>query len=288
MEFTIVTPSFRQLDHLGCCIASVADQEGVTVEHLVVDAGTEGFAEFAATMNKRWPDRPQYRRIMISEPDRGMYDAINKGLRKGTGSICAYLNCDEQYLPRVLVQVKKGFAQHPCAEILYGGFLVVDAKGTLVMAQRPVRMFWQHVATSHLPNFTCATFFLRSMLQREQAWFDPNFRACGDAVWTVARLRAKTPATQLPIYTSLFSENSSSLGLGKIGKEEAARLRFQQPAWVRLLGPFWKLIHRGRKLLTGGYGSFPVRTEAYFPQEPRRRLPIQGRPCSLWKSRVWR
>ncbi|MFZ9875021.1 MAG: glycosyltransferase, partial [Candidatus Methylacidiphilales bacterium] len=89
MDFTIVTPSHRQLDWLACCIASVADQEGVTVEHIVQDAGTEGFAEFAERMRKRWPDREGYRRVMISETDAGMYDAINKGLKRGSGRICA-------------------------------------------------------------------------------------------------------------------------------------------------------------------------------------------------------
>ena len=89
MDFTIVTPSFRQLEQLACCIASIADQEGVTVEHIVQDGGTEGFEEFAKRMAKRWPDRSTYRRVMISGTDQGMYDAINRGLKKATGEICA-------------------------------------------------------------------------------------------------------------------------------------------------------------------------------------------------------
>ena len=113
MDFTIVTPSYRQLDWLACCIASVADQEGVTVEHIVQDAQTEGFAEFAEKMRQRWPDREGYRRVMISEPDNGMYDAVNKGLKRGSGRICAYLNCDEQYLPGALRRVKNQVAADP-------------------------------------------------------------------------------------------------------------------------------------------------------------------------------
>ena len=168
MDFTIVTPSLGQLEYLECCIASVADQEGVSIEHIVQDGGTANFNEFAETMSKRLPDRPNYRRVMISEPDSGMYDAINKGLKKGTGRICAYLNCDEQYLAGALAKVLDEFRKQPAAEILYGGFLVVDEKGDLVTAQRPVKMFWQHVATSHLPNFTCATFFKREMMERDR------------------------------------------------------------------------------------------------------------------------
>ena len=87
MDFTIVTPSFRQLEQLSCCIASIADQEGVSVEHIVQDGGTEGFGDFAKKMAERWPDRPGYNRTMVSEKDGGMYDAINRGFEKAKGSI---------------------------------------------------------------------------------------------------------------------------------------------------------------------------------------------------------
>jgi glycosyltransferase involved in cell wall biosynthesis len=161
MDFTIVTPSLGQLEYLECCIASEADQQGISIEHIVQDGGTANFNEFAEKMTKRWPDRANYRRVMISEPDSGMYNTINKGLKKGTGRICAYLNCDEQYLAGALAKVMNEFKKQPETDILYGGFLVVDEKGELVTAQRPVKLFWQHVATSHLPNFTCATFLKR-------------------------------------------------------------------------------------------------------------------------------
>jgi glycosyltransferase involved in cell wall biosynthesis len=106
MDFTIVTPSLGQLEYLECCVSSVADQQGISIEHIVQDAGTDGFAEFAAKMRQRRPDRPNYRRVIISEPDSGIYDALNKGLKNGTGRISAYLNCDEQYLLGALEDVK--------------------------------------------------------------------------------------------------------------------------------------------------------------------------------------
>jgi len=51
MRFTIVTPSYGQLDWLRLCIASVADQQGVGfIEHIVQDAGTQGIEEFASRL----------------------------------------------------------------------------------------------------------------------------------------------------------------------------------------------------------------------------------------------
>ena len=53
MRFSIVTASYEQLDYLVCCIASVSDQEGATVEHIVQDAGSPGIEEFAEKMGER-------------------------------------------------------------------------------------------------------------------------------------------------------------------------------------------------------------------------------------------
>jgi len=281
-----VTPSLRQLDYLECCISSVADQEGVSIEHIVQDAGTDGFAEFAVKMRQRWPDRPNYRRVMISEPDSGMYDAINKGLKKGTGRICAYLNCDEQYLAGALAKVLDEFKKQPAAEILYGGFLVLDEKGDLVTAQRPVKMFWQHVATSHLPNFTCATFFKREMMERDQAWFDSKLKYCGDLQWAIERLKADISFCCMPTFVSTFLEHSRNFGLSQQGLAEASRIRESAPNWVQNLGIFWKVIHRTRKLIEGAYFPCKVGASMYLKGNINARREIGEKwIVTFWASR---
>lgn len=287
MDFTIVTPSYRQLDWLACCIASVADQKGISVEHIVQDGGTDGFEGFTQKMAKIWPDRPGYRRLMVSEPDQGMYDAINKGLRKGGGEICAYLNCDEQYLPNALPRAREGFQAHPEAEILYGGFLVVNPQGGLVTAQRPVDLFWPHVATSHLANFSCATFFRRNMLLRDQAWFDAGYRAVGDAAWTVARLRQKVSTTQLGGFSSIFTERPENQGLQEAARAEAKALRRKMPMWIRWGAPLWRLRHRVGKLITGGYSTQPVSYALFLGGGTQQRTAFPKTVASpFWKSRL--
>jgi len=287
MDFTIVTPSYGQLDYLGCCIASVADQEGVSIEHIVQDGGTARFNEFAETVSKRWPDRPNYRRVMITEPDSGMYDAINKGLKKGNGRICAYLNCDEQYLAGALAKVLDKFGKQPAAEILYGGFLVVDEKGDLVTAQRPVKMFWQHVATSHLPNFTCATFFRREMMEREKAYFDVQYRACADAVWTIERLKRGTKMGVMLDFISVFVEQETNQGVKKEGLAEADAIRCRLHPCVRSTAFLWKLMHRLRKLLEAKYFPKRVSYDIFRKGEVGKRQHYPARWVSaFWVSRL--
>ena len=287
MDFTIVTPSLGQLEYLECCIASVADQEGVSIEHIVQDGGTTNFNEFAEKVSKRWPDRANYRRVMISEPDSGMYDAINKGLKKGNGRICAYLNCDEQYLAGALAKVLDEFGKQPAAEILYGGFLVVDEKGDLVTAQRPVKMFWQHVATSHLPNFTCATFFRREMMEREKAYFDVQYRACADAVWTIGRLKRGTKMGVMADFISVFVEQETNQGVKKEGLAEADAIRCRLHPCVRSTAFLWKLMHRLRKLLEGKYFPKRVSYDIFKKGEVGKRQHYPARWVSpFWVSRL--
>src|SRR5271155_3382250 len=104
MRFSVVTPSFRQSQWLKLCVASVADQ-GVEVEHIVQDAcSDDGTLDWLLT-------DPRVK--AFSEKDAGMYDAVNRGLRRASGQILSYLNCDEQYLPGALQAVGDYFERHP-------------------------------------------------------------------------------------------------------------------------------------------------------------------------------
>jgi len=110
MRISVITPSYRNSERLKLCVASVADQEGVEVEHIVQDAGSDD-----GTLDWLLADR---RVKACVEKDEGMYDAINRGLRKATGEIFAYLNCDEQYLPGALKLFVPQTVCVPCARSL--------------------------------------------------------------------------------------------------------------------------------------------------------------------------
>src|SRR5688572_28783022 len=97
LMFSVITPSFRSSEWLKLCIASVADQEDVTVEHIVQDAGSDD-----GTLD--WLLK-EPRVAAFVEKDSGMYDAVNRGLRRAKGEFVAYLNADEQYLPGGLKEV---------------------------------------------------------------------------------------------------------------------------------------------------------------------------------------
>src|SRR5579872_6166237 len=120
-NFSIVTPSFRNSKWLKLCIASVADQQGVTFEHIVQDSCSDDGTQDWLPHDKRVK--------AFIEKDKGMYDAVNRGWKRAQGEIVAYLNCDEQYLPGALKAVHDCFAQNPTVEAVFADTLVVDPEG---------------------------------------------------------------------------------------------------------------------------------------------------------------
>lgn len=87
MRFSVITPCLNRADLLGATIESVLEQEHNDFEHWIIDGGsTDGTLDLL----KRY----SHLRV-VSEPDRGLYDAINKGIRLATGDVIVLLNSDD-------------------------------------------------------------------------------------------------------------------------------------------------------------------------------------------------
>lgn len=117
MKISIVTPSFNSARYIRETIQSVISQHGdFAIEYFVVDScSTDGTREIVEEFQRllgtgSYPLGCNGIELnFISEPDKGMYDAINKGFEKATGDIFAWLNSDDIYLPGALGTIAKVF-----------------------------------------------------------------------------------------------------------------------------------------------------------------------------------
>ena len=331
MRFSIVTPSFKQLDYLGCCIASVADQgtenggrrtedggqgenggmcesgkgallrsvsagslsytglaERLSVEHIVQDAGSPGIEEFAEKTAERLLRQYGGERVtklaafellhlrtshgytlrIFKEPDEGMYDAVNKGLKKGTGKICAYLNCDEQYLSGALGWVAHWFGEKPRQEVLFGDAIIVNPACGYICSRRAMVPQPLHALTSgNLSIFTSSTFF-RSRLLDQGFVFDKKWKDVGDADWALRMIKAGISCRAPGIPLSTFAETGDNRNMRPQALREKEALRRSAPAWARILAPLILAAYRIRRLWAGAYSRRSVQYAIYMMHAP--------------------
>lgn len=276
--FTVVTPSFRQLDWLKLCVASVADQELAEVEHIVQDAGTGRSLE-------EWGRLQQCPRLrMVVESDRGMYDAVNRGLRKGRGELCAYLNCDEQYLPGALRCAADYFVRHPEVDVVLGDAYVVDRAGRYRCTRRALVPGRNHtLVSSNLSYLTCAMFFRRRVVEEYGLYFDEAWRAVGDIRWTLDLLAHRVRFGLLGCATSVFTDTGQNLSRHGESQEELRRMVLSSPAWARWVAPLIVAHYRWRKFLRGGYARTAVSYAIYTRESPAQRVQFNvSRGTGVW------
>jgi glycosyltransferase involved in cell wall biosynthesis len=128
MQFTIITPSLNHARFLGDCLQSVASQQGVSVEHLVIDGGS---SDDSAGVAEQFPEV-----VWTQEADAGMSDAINKGFSKAKGDWVMWLNADDRLRPDALAAILP-VLEKTKADVCYGGWYFVDEEGKF---QRQVRV----------------------------------------------------------------------------------------------------------------------------------------------------
>src|SRR4051812_32844636 len=199
---SIVTPSFRQLEWLRLCVASVADQQGIEVEHIVQDGGS-GFSIVDL------PAAPGLQ--LFIQKDAGMYDAINRGLQRVRGDVCAYLNCDEQYLPGALENAAAAFARDPTLDVLLTGSVVVDREGKYICSRPPLQPSLRHLRAGKMYNLTSSIFFRVRLIRERGLLFNRQLRIVGDRDWFQRVVEAGARIETLDLMTSAFFDLGTNL-----------------------------------------------------------------------------
>lgn len=209
MDFSIITPSLNQGKYLADCLASVASQTGVTIEHLVFDAGsTDDSAKVAASF-------PHI--IWTREPDKGMSHAINKGFAKAKGDWVMWLNADDSLHPDALARMlPKLKATH--ADVAYGDMRFVDRDGCPIRSVKSAP--WSMFAHVHHACYvqSTAAFYRNSTVIAERHRLREDFRYVMDGEF-YARLAAAGKNFEhfrMEIASfRLHGENASQRHLGK-------------------------------------------------------------------------
>jgi len=175
-RISIVTPTFNRAEYLEEAVHSVLFQGYPHLEYLVIDGGsTDGTLEI---LDKY----PQIR--VVSEHDKGMYYALNKGIRLARGEIVGLLNSDDFYEPGAIIQVAACFRADPSLSVVSGGAIVFkeDKPGSRRELARHVE---EEQVRLSVANILFGAPILNARFFRRQAYadlglFDTRFEIAAD------------------------------------------------------------------------------------------------------------
>jgi glycosyltransferase involved in cell wall biosynthesis len=278
MKFSIVTPSFRNSQWLKCCVASVADQQGIEFEHIIQDAcSDDGTQDWLLTDG---------RVSAFIEKDFGMYDAINRGYRRSRGEILAHLNCDEQYLPGTLQAVYNFFERNPEVEVVFAGTIVVDQNGKYVCHRHSLVPKASHI-WFRFPALTSSIFIRRRVVHDRGIFFDTRWRDLGDFHWVLALLEHRVPMAVFNHFTSVFADTGENMNLKANAVREKAETSAMAPAWTRLLRPALIAHHRLRRIAAGHFFLKPMQYSIYTRDSLDHRVDFAvPKPTAVWWNRL--
>ena len=174
MKISIITATRNCADTIADCLTSVAGQSYPDREHIVIDGVSSD-----GTLAILKAHRAQLA-VLISEPDRGIYDALNKGIAQASGDVIGFLHADDLYAdPQVLARIAAAFAD-PAVDAVYGDLVYVrhQAPAEVVRYWRAGRFKPGCLEQGWMPPHP--TFYVRRSVYERLGLFDTRFRISAD------------------------------------------------------------------------------------------------------------
>lgn len=191
--FSIITCTYNAESVLQRTLDSVLEQTYSHVEHIIVDdASTDATLDMVEAYKQKSDAEDWCHEVRVkSEPDRGLYDAMNKGIQRATGQYVLFLNAGDTF-PSAdtleLVAESVGEGEEPPA-VLYGDTDVVDDEGRFLRHRRlspPRRLTWRSFMKGML---VChQAFYARTDLAKATP-YDLHYRFSADVDWCIRIMR---------------------------------------------------------------------------------------------------
>lgn len=174
MKFSIVTVCYNSAQTIEDTLRSVASQTWPEIEHIVVDGGSR---DGTLAIVERY--RQSVSKV-ISEPDHGIYDAMNKGVQAATGDVIGFLNADDVYAHINVLRDVGDLMKQECLDALFGDVEFFTSKNPALAVRRysSARFRPERISWGWMPAHP-ALFMRREVFQRTGP-FRTDYRIAGD------------------------------------------------------------------------------------------------------------
>ena len=179
-KFSIITVTYNAGKVLEDTIQSVISQTYRNVEYIIVDGSSkDNTLEIIGKYSKHISK-------MVSEPDKGLYDAMNKGIRMATGDYLCFLNAGDKFHEKeTLQQIAETLKDKDLPDVIYGETAIVDEDGNFLHMRRlstPERLNWKSFKQGML---VCHQAFLAKRELALKYPYDMQYRFSADFDWCI-------------------------------------------------------------------------------------------------------
>jgi glycosyltransferase involved in cell wall biosynthesis len=213
---SIITVVYNSRQFLESTIQSIATQESTNFEYIIIDGGsTDGTLDII----KRHSDVVDH---WISEPDKGLYDAMNKGLKAAKGEYVWFINSgDKIYEDNTISLIESMVNQHVKPDVIYGETLIIDTEGREIGMRRlstPETLTWEKLIDGLV---VCHQSII---IKRSIApFYNLKFKISADYDWVLTSLRKAKVIENSRLILSRYLDN----GMSKNNIPRALKERFQ-------------------------------------------------------------
>lgn len=183
---------------------------------MVDGASTDGTVDLLKTAGVKW----------ISEPDNGMYDAINKGLQMANGEIVGYVNADDRLTDGALQSIHSAFTSDPSTDFVFGRCTYVDSAENTLATFKPSPLALRLRSECRI-TFAQPTVFWRRRLHGQVGYFNSEFKMAGDADFFYRLMSGKFRgrSIDMPLATFMVREDALSTAMAREMAEEMKQIR---------------------------------------------------------------
>ena len=226
IRITVVTITYNAADVIGRTLQSVLAQDYRDVEHIIVDGASSDQTLTIAFDYKQRSDQQHcgHTVSIVSEPDSGIYDAMNKGLKLATGHYVVFMNAGDTFSKATTLSAVAASAdREPMPAVVYGDTDVVGNDGEFLYRRRlspPEHLSWRSFRQGML---VChQAFYARTDLAKA-APYDLRYRFSADVDWCI-RVMKEAERRQLPL-VNLHQTAACYLEEGQTTRNHRASLR---------------------------------------------------------------